>query len=101
MDIASDAKLDAEKPTKNESVPLIDLSCISLQHVDVAYKHYEELGKRLCKALSSYGFAYLSNHGIPEKTVNECVAEAQTFFNLPSDVKLKYRFVPIKVKSGR
>ena len=78
---------------KEDSIPVIDISCISLQHVDVAYKHYEELGTRLCTALATYGFAYLSNHGIPAKTINECVEQSENFFNLPLDVKLKYRLV--------
>ena len=77
----------------NTKIPLLDISCISLQHVDVAYKNYEELGTRLCDALSTCGFAYLSNHGIPERTINECVAESEKFFDLPLDVKLKYRYV--------
>ena len=76
---------------KNDSIPLIDISCISLQHVDVAYKNYEELGKTLCEALSTCGFAYLQNHGIPERTVEECKAESKKFFDLPDDIKTKYR----------
>ena len=93
MDVASDKLSVTEEVINNESIPLIDISCISLQNVDPAYKNYEELGTRLCKAFSTYGFACLSNHGIPERTVNECKAESEKFFNLPSDVKLKYRFV--------
>ena len=86
-----------EPSTEKESmngvaIPVIDISGISLKNVDPAYKNYEDLGKRLCEALSTCGFAYLSNHGIPEKTVNECKAESEKFFQLPSDVKLKYRF---------
>ena len=87
-------KLSTEKSNKNiEAIPVIDISCISLKNVDPAYRNYEELGTRLCKALSTCGFAYLSNHGIPERTVSECKAVSEKFFNLPSDVKLKYRFV--------
>ena len=87
-------KLSTEKANENiEAIPVIDISCISLKNVDPAYKNYEELGTRLCKAFSTCGFAYLSNHGIPERTVNECKAESEKFFNLPSDVKLNYRFV--------
>ena len=76
---------------KNNSIPLLDISCISLQHVDIAYKNYEELGKKLCEALSTYGFAYLQNHGIPERTVEECKAESKKFFDLTDEIKTKYR----------
>ena len=82
--------VDESKTTDN--IPLIDISCISLQHVDVAYKNYEELGTRLCEALSTCGFAYLKNHGIPERTVEECKAESKKFFQLPDDIKTKYRY---------
>ena len=75
----------------HNSIPVLDISCISLQHVDVAYKNYEELGTKLCEALSTCGFAYLKNHGIPERTVEECKAESKNFFNLPDDIKTKYR----------
>ena len=80
------------KSKMTDNIPLIDISCISLQHVDVAYKNYEELGKRLCEALSTCGFAYLKNHGIPERTVEECKAESKKFFQLPDDIKTKYRY---------
>ena len=76
-----------------ETIPVIDISCISLQHVDVGYKHYEQVGVRLCEALSSCGFAYLSNHGIPECIINQCMQQSEKFFNLPLDVKLEYRLV--------
>ena len=87
----SSAKISERDDLKRDTIPLIDISCISLQNVDVAYKNYEAIGTKLCEALSSCGFAYLSNHGIPERTVKECVNESEKFFKLPSGVKMKYR----------
>ena len=80
-----------QKTFKDNSIPVLDISCISLQQEDVAHKNYEDLGTKLCDALSTSGFAYLKNHGIPERTVEECKAESKNFFNLPDDIKTKYR----------
>ena len=88
---ASSTKTSEGYIVKKDTIPLIDISCISLQNVDVAYKNYEIIGTKLCEALSNCGFAYLSNHGIPEKTVKECVNESEKFFKLPTDVKMKHR----------
>ena len=88
---ASSTKISETDIVKKDTIPLIDISCISLQNVDVAYKNYEIIGTRLCEALSNCGFAYLSNHGIPERSVKECVNESEKFFLLPSDVKMKYK----------
>ena len=87
----SSTKISERDVLKKDTIPLIDISCISLQNVDVAYKNYETIGTKLCEALSSCGFAYLSNHGIPERTVKECLNESEKFFKLPSDVKMKYK----------
>ena len=87
----SSTKVSERDVLKKNTIPLIDISSISLQNVDVAYKNYEIIGIKLCEALSSCGFAYLSNHGIPERTVKECVNESEKFFKLPSDVKMKYK----------
>ena len=92
MAVTSDKAQIVDESKMTDNIPLIDISCISLQHVDVAYKNYEELGKRLCEALSTCGFAYLKNHGIPERTVEECKAESKKFFQLPDDIKTKYRY---------
>ena len=87
----SSAKIFERNTVKKDTIPSIDISCISLQNVDVAYKNYETIGTKLCEALSNCGFAYLSNHGIPERTVNECVNASEKFFKLPPDVKMKYK----------
>ena len=91
MATTTQKKQTQQSTLKENSMPVLDISCISLQHVDVAYKNYEELGTKLCDALSTSGFAYLKNHGIPERTVEECKAESKNFFNLPDDIKTKYR----------
>ena len=91
MATATQKKKTQQSTFKDNRIPVLDISCISLQHVDVAYKNYEELGKKLCDALSTCGFAYLKNHGVPERTVEECKAESKNFFNLPDDIKTKYR----------
>ena len=73
------------------SIPVIDLSKIALDNVDVSDQHYDEVGARFCEALATWGFAYLENHGIPWELVDNCVGQARRFFERGHETKLKYR----------
>ena len=75
----------------NDEIPIIDLNPISLIHVDVASKKYEEIGKLLSQALKTHGFAYLKNHGIPPDIVKNTFKQSRNFFSLPDSQKIKYR----------
>ena len=82
----------------SESIPVIDISCISLTNVDVGNKRFKAAGEKLSNALSTWGFAYLSGHGIPEIVVRECMEEAKKFFGLPIEQKKLHRYTcPRKV----
>ena len=72
-------------------IPIIDLDKIALDNVDVSEKHYDEVGREFCRALSTWGFAYLKNHGIPWSMVDNCVGQAKKFFERDQETKLKYR----------
>ena len=76
----------------SNSIPIIDLSKIALDNVDVSDQHYDEVGAEFCHALSTWGFAYLKNHGIPWDLVDNCVAQAKKFFERSQETKLKYRY---------
>ena len=71
-------------------IPVIDISAISLIHVDVGNKNYGTIGEKLHQALGNVGFAYLANHGIPAKIVEDCMREAKTFFQLPIEEKKRF-----------
>jgi len=71
-------------------IPVIDVSKIALDNVDVCDQFYDVVGKEFCAALSTWGFAYLKNHGIPWSLVDDCVKQAKLFFEKDTKTKLKY-----------
>jgi len=71
-------------------IPVIDVSKIALSNVDVSDKCYDAVGKEFCQALSTCGFAYLKNHGIPWRMVEACTEEAKIFFEKDAKTKIKY-----------
>ena len=75
-----------------DHIPIIDCSDIALSNVDVPSQKYEKVGREFCHALSTWGFAYLKNHGIPWNLVDNCVGEAKKFFEIDLETKLKYRY---------
>lgn len=46
----------------------------------------------LMNALTTVGFATLINHGLPEGLLPKALAASKSFFDLPTDVKQKYKF---------
>lgn len=72
-------------------IPMVDASEISLIHVDVGYKKYRDVGARLGEALRTWGFAYVSNHGIPASIVEGCAEAWGGFFELPVEEKKELR----------
>ena len=75
----------------SQTIPIIDASKISLSNVDVSAKHFASFGKEFCEALSTWGFAYIKNHGIPLELVDNCVHHSKSFFEQDPEIKLKYR----------
>ncbi|CAK7204848.1 hypothetical protein SEUCBS139899_007610 [Sporothrix eucalyptigena] len=67
------------------SIPVIDFAPFySGRPEDAA-----AVGKAVYEAFHDFGFAYISNHCIPEETVKEAFAWNAKFFNLPQTVKEK------------
>jgi isopenicillin N synthase-like dioxygenase len=56
----------------------------------------EKLAKQLKHAISTVGFFYVVNFGIPESDVDEQFAIAQQLFSLPNEEKQPYRVDPKK-----
>ena len=44
----------------------------------------------LAQALSNCGFAYLTHHGIHQKTIDSCFDQSKNFFKLPQPIKDKF-----------
>ena len=52
-----------------ETIPVIDISSISLDKGNLKSEQFSEVSYHLAQALSTWGFAYLKNHGIPAQQV--------------------------------
>jgi isopenicillin N synthase-like dioxygenase len=67
------------------SLPLIDLagftSGIPEERLNTA--------KQLVAACQEVGFVYITNHGVPQKDLEEAFAVSEKFYNLPQEDKLK------------
>ena len=70
-----------------EKIPIIDVSPISLKKATPSTENYEKVAKSLCEALSTWGFAYLANHGIEQNDINSCFENSHDFFELPQKMK--------------
>lgn len=68
-------------------IPLIDVSAISLDQNQPSKEGWQKVSKDLATALSHFGFAYLTNHGISNDCINHCFTQSKSFFDLPQDVK--------------
>ena len=51
---------------------------------------YKNVAVSLSQALSNCGFAYLTHHGIHQKTIDSCFDQSKNFFKLPQPVKDKF-----------
>ena len=50
----------------------------------------DAFAQRLGHSFEEYGFAVISDHGIPQKLIDRAEDKAKAFFALPEDVKRKY-----------
>lgn len=63
------------------------IASVSLSDADIdASKFAQEIGQ----SFSAYGFAVVSNHGVPADLIAEAEAKLRTFFALPEEVKRRY-----------
>lgn len=54
---------------------------------------WQRLAHSLHDALSTIGFVYLSNHGITDALMNDCLDAAAAFFSLDEQTKMKYEYI--------
>ena len=76
----------------SSSIPIIDVSNISMLNVDVAKRSFRAAGSELSRALATCGFAYLVGHGIPDSIIEQCMQQSELFFKLPREEKAKFRY---------
>ncbi|KAL2339622.1 hypothetical protein Fmac_007562 [Flemingia macrophylla] len=65
------------------SIPVIDFSLLSSHHPQVHANIKHQLGK----ACAEWGFFMLTNHGIPEKLMEEMMNKSREFHDLPIEEK--------------
>jgi isopenicillin N synthase-like dioxygenase len=69
---------------------------VSFRDFSADFKGFtEDLGGSFAR----YGFAVISDHGIPQDRIDAALAAAKTFFALPEAVKLKYK-LPVGGQRG-
>lgn len=55
------------------------------------YRDEDDFARRLGEAFQEFGFVYLTDHGVPEKTIEDNFQACRAFFALPDEIKRKYR----------
>ncbi|UTP39304.1 isopenicillin N synthase family oxygenase [Phenylobacterium sp. LH3H17] len=53
-------------------------------------RDFDGFARDLGGSFARYGFAVISDHGLPQDRIDRAIAAAKTFFALPEDVKKKY-----------
>jgi isopenicillin N synthase-like dioxygenase len=62
-------------------------------------RDFDHFSKDLGDSFARYGFAVISDHGIPDAKIAAALDAAKAFFALPEDVKLKYK-LPVSGQRG-
>ena len=75
----------AAKSVPFDTIPVIDFAV--MQSSDRA--HRQEVADRLYQACIQVGFFYVKNHGVPQPVIDRAFAQAQRFFALPLEEKMK------------
>jgi isopenicillin N synthase-like dioxygenase len=62
-------------------------------------RDFDGFAKAMGDSFARYGFAVISDHGIPQERIEAANAAAQRFFALPDEVKRKYK-LPVSGQRG-
>jgi isopenicillin N synthase-like dioxygenase len=62
-------------------------------------RDFEGFSRALGDSFARYGFAVISDHGIPDPKIEAALAAAKRFFALPDEVKRKYK-LPVSGQRG-
>ncbi|XP_030844467.1 2-oxoglutarate-dependent dioxygenase htyE-like [Strongylocentrotus purpuratus] len=71
-----------------DAVPIIDFSAYSLDRESPDPEGFQKLIDDVHQALTTIGFMYLKNFGIPAQKINDAFAYSKMFFSLPLDEKM-------------
>ncbi|KAM7449086.1 hypothetical protein ABFA07_003080 [Porites harrisoni] len=73
-------------------IPVVDFGAMSLdvKDADRSNQAVKDLAKQVYQAFSTIGVVYITNHGIPQETIDTTFETYDKFFNLNIDVKKKY-----------
>ncbi|KAJ0419631.1 hypothetical protein BJY00DRAFT_324204 [Aspergillus carlsbadensis] len=71
------------QPVEPANIPVIDFKALSAG----APQERKDALDQLDQAFQTYGFIYLSNHGIGQEMVDEAMSWIKRFFSLPKEVK--------------
>ncbi|KAI5996001.1 hypothetical protein F5J12DRAFT_896347 [Pisolithus orientalis] len=66
-----------------DSIPVVDIGCVSTPEERAA------LAQQIRDACVNVGFFYISNHGIPQETIDEVFSAMKAYFSLPLETKMK------------
>ncbi|EFX04924.1 thymine dioxygenase [Grosmannia clavigera kw1407] len=72
-----------DSPLQQASIPIIDFAPLLSGRSDDA----AAVGRAVYEAFRDFGFAYLSNHGFPQDTIDEAFSWSARFFALPQATK--------------
>lgn len=81
---------------EDRNIPFVDLSRFRSNDQQQRIAFIEELGE----AFRKVGFVGVTNHGIPQKLVQEFYEEAEAFFSLPKEIKNKYEIKGLAGQRG-
>jgi isopenicillin N synthase-like dioxygenase len=62
-------------------------------------RDFDGFSQRLGESFARYGFAVISDHGIPQDRIDAAIAASKTFFALPEPAKLNYK-LPVGGQRG-
>nr|XP_039251344.1 UPF0676 protein C1494.01-like [Styela clava] len=74
-------------------IPIIDFQKCGLMYKndnEIEESSFIEIGEKLFKAFSTSGFAYITNHGIPDQVINEANKVSDDFFATSLEYKMKF-----------
>ncbi|XP_077986048.1 uncharacterized protein LOC144440545 [Glandiceps talaboti] len=74
----------------DSEVPVVDFSAYSVDRNSPDSELFPKLIDDVHDAFTTIGFVYLKNHGIDERTIKNAFTISRQFFELPTEVKVKY-----------
>lgn len=81
------------------SVPVIDISALVTDRVNVNPKDFDHTVERIGKACGEWGFFYIVNHGIDKEFVGKASKLSTDFFLQPKEVKDAIRRTEVNSKT--